>query len=416
MLVDSSSLDDFIKLSDTYGGPGAPECDRYWKDFKYVFGVEVNQDLDPFSDQYFEGQLNLYREISGRQFEQTENELGDIDVEAHVMSPNPYGDLPPSNLSLHIERLARALRFANPPRGGKLLDMGCGWGLSSELAAYSGLDVLSIDVNPQFVSLVNRRAANKGHSISAREGVFDLFQSEEQFDMIQFYECFHHAAKPWKLAERMTAHLKLGGKIVLSGEPVNDIWWKNWGLRLDPLSVYCIRKFGWFESGWSKNFLTEVLQRAGLIVEVHDHPEADVGQTWIASLHGRRELSFQNVLSTWGVQGIEQDDVHLIASGDCTMNPAFEEDVNLITIQFENFRQSPLRVTWTSGNGENIRYLGEKVYAPGRHFLSLDRSFAGKELNVNIETWYPADEAGSLDARGHGIHISKIFTFRGGPR
>lgn len=35
------------------------------------------------------------------------------------------------------------------------------------------------------------------------------------------------------------------------------------GLRLDALSVYCIHKFGWFESGWSLGFLKRMIVDAG---------------------------------------------------------------------------------------------------------------------------------------------------------
>tara|TARA_R110000868_G_scaffold375711_1_gene640370 strand:+ start:5129 stop:6367 length:1239 start_codon:yes stop_codon:yes gene_type:complete len=407
----AGDLDEFVRKSDELGGPGAAECNQYWHEFSYAVATPIDQDLDPFSEGYYAAQMNLYRELSGREFEQAINELGDIDISAHISAANPYNHGSPAGLAVHLERLARALKFAKPPLGGKMLDMGCGWGLSSELAAYSGLDVTSIDINPQFVDLINQRASAGDRMISARQSSFDSFASEEQYDIIQFYECFHHAAKPWKLIERMAAHLKPEGKIVLAGEPFNEIWWKNWGLRLDALSVYCIRKFGWFESGWSQSFLLNAFQRSGLDVEIFDHVDPEIGQAWVASLDRRRVLDLDEAVSSWKMQGLARDSNYIIGSGECTLTPMFDKDVRLITLQFENYRQRPVTLTWCADAGAAAGKPRTKTYTSGRHFLSLDRSYAGKTLQLDIESWRPSLESGSEDNRTHGIHISKIFAF-----
>jgi 2-polyprenyl-3-methyl-5-hydroxy-6-metoxy-1,4-benzoquinol methylase len=408
MQVRASDLDEFVSTSDALGGPGSAKCEAYWQDFSYEPTIQIDQELDPFSDEYYDAQIALYCEMSNREFEQAKNELGDINTAAHISAANPYDHASPAGLSVHLERLARALRFAKPPLGGKMLDMGCGWGLSSEIAAYSGLDVTSVDINPQFVNLINQRANLGNRRISARQSSFDTFSADEQYDIVQFYECFHHAAKPWALIERMTAHLAPGGKIVLSGEPVNQTWWKNWGLRLDALSVYCIRKFGWFESGWSQPFLTEAFVRSGLDVEIIDNPDSEIGQVWVASPRDRRSIDLADLIPSWKMQGFELDGNYIIGSGDCMFTPVFEEDVQRITVQFENYRPHPLTISWRVDDGVSRT----TSYPSGRQFLSIDRSCAGKTLHLEIESWLPSMESGSEDVRTHGIHIARIFTFR----
>jgi SAM-dependent methyltransferase len=160
--------------------------------------------------------------------------------------------------------------------------MGCGWGLSSELAAYLGLTVIGVDVNPSFVRLVNERAKRLGHAISAVASTFEDFNAVQPFDIALFYECLHHSVRPWVVICRLAEDLQIGGRLVLAGEPVNDIWWKHWGLRLDALSVYCVRKFGWFESGWSIRFIEEVLYRSGLIPKSHLDNDPEIGYTIVA--------------------------------------------------------------------------------------------------------------------------------------
>jgi 2-polyprenyl-3-methyl-5-hydroxy-6-metoxy-1,4-benzoquinol methylase len=286
-LVAAGDLDRFVAHSDELGGPGHPDCERYWQTVTYFPGQAFSSRLDPFSEDYVARQLSLYREISGRVFEQQANEMAHVDVDVHAGAPNPYAHWPPERLALHMERLSRAIRLATPPEGGRLLDMGCGWGLSSELAAYCGLKVTCVDINPDFVALVNRRASRLGLDIKAVAGAFDSFDSGETFDTILFYECFHHALRPWALAARMASLLKPGGALVLAGEPINDFWWNDWGLRLDPLSIYCMRKFGWLESGWSAKFLRKCLSRAGLQVQLHRRAEPETAYIVI----GRRPLS-----------------------------------------------------------------------------------------------------------------------------
>ena len=55
-----------------------------------------------------------------------------------------------------------------------------------------------------------------------------------------------------------------------------------WGPRLDGLSVFCIRHFGWMELGFSEDFLTEVFRRKGWLIS--DHHIAGVGRasTYVA--------------------------------------------------------------------------------------------------------------------------------------
>jgi cyclopropane fatty-acyl-phospholipid synthase-like methyltransferase len=54
-------------------------------------------------------------------------------------------------MGMHLQRLAHAFSCTRVRRGELLLDMGCSWGLSSEMATYIGLRVLGVDITPDFV-------------------------------------------------------------------------------------------------------------------------------------------------------------------------------------------------------------------------------------------------------------------------
>jgi 2-polyprenyl-3-methyl-5-hydroxy-6-metoxy-1,4-benzoquinol methylase len=275
--LDESGLDEFVAESDRLGGPGTPACEAYWQDIKYQPSTQINTQLDPFGAAYAAAQMALYEELSGHPYRLEQDEQTAFDIDGHVAAINPYDHPDPAVMGVHLQRLARALSCAKATKGELLLDMGCGWGLSSEVAAYMGLQVIGVDINSKFVELVNRRAARTGYPIAATHGSFEGFAPERPVDLVLFYECLHHAVDPLAAVSRYAQALRPGGRMVLAGEPLNHIWWPHWGLRLDPFSIYCIRKFGWFESGWSQDHITEVMRRAGLVPIVHHHADPVVG-------------------------------------------------------------------------------------------------------------------------------------------
>lgn len=264
------NLDEFIiemdALAEDFNNPKAVE---FMSKFNYIPSTKINQDLDPFSREYMNSQLRLYRELTGRLPDQTSTELTNFDINAHINSANPYGSRDVTYISKHINSITKALNLANLPSAANILDVGSGWGLSSEVMAYCGASVTGVDINPRFVELNNKRARKLNIDIKAINSSFDDFNTDNKFDAVFFYECLHHSITPWSVIEKYKTFLNDNGALILSGEPVNNFWWKNWGLRLDAMSVYCIRKHGWFESGWSHEFLIKMLHDSNFSVEHH---------------------------------------------------------------------------------------------------------------------------------------------------
>ena len=266
-----SDLDRFVAECDRLGGPEHPDAVRAMQNFSLTFETQIDKSLDPFSDEYFEQQLALYTEISDRSLEPTKGELTPVDPVKHSKGANPFLSSNITVIANHVRTISTVMTVANLPAAARVLDLGCGWGLSSEIMAFCGATIDAVDINPPFVELVNLRAAPRNYDIKARHGEFDSLQADGTYDLILFYECLHHASKPWELIERVKSFLSPTGKIAFAGEPINELWWPHWGIRLDYLSVYCIRKYGWFESGWSEAFIQTCFRRAGLDVVVYPH-------------------------------------------------------------------------------------------------------------------------------------------------
>lgn len=261
--VSRHQLDAFVDACDARGGPESAESAVYLSDFSYALEARVDQTLDPFSDAYVEQQLAVYREIAGRDLDQVSFEQAPVDVDRCVTGGNPYGIDDPGFIAPHALAVIQALWLAGLPPGASVLDMGCGWGLSTELIGFCGASVTCVDINPRFLALVEERARRRGLRVRTVLSAFDslTLPDDEQHDLALFYESLHHAVRPWEVLERIAPHVR--GKIMISGEPIQKKWWKSWGLRLDPVSVYCMHKHGWFESGFSKPFITACFARAG---------------------------------------------------------------------------------------------------------------------------------------------------------
>lgn len=407
MELRTEDLPAFVEESDRRGGPGSKECDAYWQGLTFRPHFQVDQTLDPFSDAYVEQQLALHAEISNRPFDQSANEHTVLDIDRHANAPNPYDHGQPGGLALHIERLSRALRFGDPRRGSRFLDMGCGWGLSAEVAAYCGLEITAVDVNPDFVELVNRRAQRSAAPIAAQQGMFDTFESEQRFSMILFYECFHHALRPWELLGRMKRHLELDGRIVLAGEPINDFWWKHWGLRLDLLSVYCIHKHGWLESGWTADFLRQCFEREGLLVRIIDHPDSDVGPTVVGSRPKIGRMSATEVGAVWQHAGWIVEAGFMTGLGESDLNVTFPAESEAIVLGFHNFHARPIRVAILNHD----RQVLERELPPGRSEVELARADAAGYLHVSSEVWVPQEVHGNGDTRRISIHLEDVTFF-----
>ena len=401
LVMDSTMLDAFVQTSDEQGGPNSPGCTAYWRDLTYEPSVIVDETLDPFGPEYMAAQLALYHELSGRTLDQAANEQCHFDMPAHVAAANPYGPYDPAAAALHTCRLSRAIMAARPRLGGRVLDMGCGWGLSSEFAAYLGLDVTGVDINPDFVSLVNQRAAVRGTQVRAVNATFDDYVPDRTFDLILFYECLHHAVRPWAVIDRLARSLAPDGAVVLAGEPINEAW-RHWGMRLEPLSIYCIRKFGWFESGWSLGFIKSVFARADMRVDADYDPA--LGYTLVARPMSVGQAALARVAQGCSATGWLAEPDYLVLQGAGSLTVRFPDGTGTAMLDVRNYRGAAvaLRITHTG------HVLFDGAVAPGGGIIPIPRLATAMRCDLQGEVWTPDTELGNGDRRSMSVHLAGI--------
>jgi SAM-dependent methyltransferase len=276
-LGDTASVRNFVARSDELGGPNAPSTIAWWGtlvcDIPRAMRYKAER-LDPLSADYFALQNRLYQTITGAPYRETISELTSFDKEAAAVGHLAYPNRAPETLNQHFGAMARMVEQFSRPGPLRILEAGSGWGFSAEYLARLGHQVVGVEINPDFVETATRRSRRLGLDIDYRLGTFEQLPggSDERFDVIFTSGAFHHSRAPAAALRGMVARLSPDGQIILASEPFTPPDpWPAWGLRTDPLPVYCIAKFGWWESGWTREFMASLFAQLGLVMRFVDH-------------------------------------------------------------------------------------------------------------------------------------------------
>lgn len=106
-----------------------------------------------------------------------------------------------------LDRIPDVLK--NEPRG-KLLDLGCGWGMYAKELHDQGFQVTAADFNPE----------NFRHHDAIEFQACNLTEAlpfaDDAFDYLIFIETIEHLEKPFEVIGELSRVLKPGGKLILS--------------------------------------------------------------------------------------------------------------------------------------------------------------------------------------------------------
>ncbi len=239
---------------------------------------------DPFSEPYHRWTWSLYSAISGRPSYSLGNEASPFDFEEALTRPFPWSTGSPTIIGEDLEARAHVLRLLggglglHPPA--RLVEYGPGWGnLTTDLVT-TGYEVTAVEVDPRFCSLLTARSAalvkvrseppapgEVGALVVVNEDMLS-FRPDRRVDAAVFYECFHHCADHFAMLEGLHDVVRPGGPVVFAGEPVHPMPYP-WGPRLDGLSVWSMRRYGWLKLGFDPAYFRQALSRTGWVMERH---------------------------------------------------------------------------------------------------------------------------------------------------
>lgn len=217
--------------------------------------------VDPFSAEYRAWTWDLYRRVSGREGYSTDHEASSFDLDAALVRPYPYATGSAGVVGDDLVRrgtVVKALGLAAPAR---VVEFGPGWGnLTCDLVAM-GHDVTAVEVDRGFCELVERRTP-AARVVCADMLGFAAAPTGEPYDAAVFYESFHHCADHLMMLERLHDVVGPNGVVVMGAEPI-DLLAYPWGPRLDGLSVWSMRRYGWLELGFDERYFALALERSG---------------------------------------------------------------------------------------------------------------------------------------------------------
>jgi SAM-dependent methyltransferase len=233
---------------------------------------------DPFSREYYEFQMKIYAEISGRSGYDIANEETVCNPEEVQRYPFPYSTGSASTVGDQLMAIGYIIRNTNLPPNSSVLEFGPGWGNLTLALARMKHQVTCVEVEKRFIDLIKYRSRDLPNPISFFQQDMLKFSEapDKTYDAVIFYESFHHCQDPIALIKNLPKVVNNQGIICFASEPVmsyplkfrpNPVLPYPWGIRLDGISVWSMRRFGWMELGFEKNFFMKMLSDAGFTSE-----------------------------------------------------------------------------------------------------------------------------------------------------
>lgn len=286
-------VDDITLLADTYAQLGhAPNSTWDQLRNKHLTLPDwFKTDLDPMSDEYFAQQMRLWQLIAGvdREYVAEVDELEEavLNVDA-IRRPGFYiwrNDAAIVSASDHVLATGMLMKHSGLKSGMWALEYGAGFAQTALAFARMGVNVDTVDISSTFCGYVKEQADFFGVNLTPFNALFgDNPRGDQKYDLIWFYESFHHCVDFRNVVQRLKSHLTPTGRILLAGEPVakreNLAIPYPWGLRLQSDVVAVIRNLRWFELGFSEDFLTTLFVNNGYTAEYFDCPMSIFGQVY----------------------------------------------------------------------------------------------------------------------------------------
>lgn len=237
-------------------------------------------ELHPGGVEFREQQLRLWEEITGRdnydpsRHEDTP-EIGDCDA---WRRPAFYAWGNPRIAGEQVTAMGLILLHSDIRPGSRVIEYGAGFGQNSVALARLGAKVDTVDISPGFCSAVRTQAERFEIDLQSFLGPFGFNPAGEEgvYDLILFYESFHHCFEFSTVIPQLEKMLAPGGKIILAGEPVfrDDVppMPTEWGIRLEWQNVAVMRIRGWMELGFREHYLTRQFMNSGFMWRHHAVP------------------------------------------------------------------------------------------------------------------------------------------------
>lgn len=257
-LTSVSELDEYLAKAAELFASSDDAARRFLAGFEFA---APDLPADPFSEEYAIAQWDLYRRISGRDTYSTNNEVTQIDPAGCVEAPYPYSTGSAGQVADQLLVCGFIIRVLNPQRNQRIVEFGPGWGNLTMPLVMMSVDTTAVEVSPTFAELLRRRAGGNEH-LTVIENDMLGFTTQKPFDAAVFFESFHHCSDHLEMLAHLHSIVANDGAVIFAAEPITHMPYP-WGLRLDGLSLWSTRTYGWLELGFDNHYFQQALERTG---------------------------------------------------------------------------------------------------------------------------------------------------------
>ena len=375
--------------------------------------------LDPFSDEYRDLVLQIYYDLRGSE----QQYVPDRDEQSGIVMPDnlstgvsPWNFRHASFVAEFLLSWGHIMQGLDLPANSeaKILEYGTGSGQLLLFLARLGLQVSAVDIDAASLQLVRAQADAARLTVRTEQAAFGEGFVGERFDRFIFFEAFHHALDFLPLLISLRRRLNPGGKLILCGEPVVGepvpAVPYPWGPRLDGLSVFCIRRYGWMELGFTAAFLTEAFMRTGWLVTVNSLPNCWRATTYIARPYVGETIEIATAVDL----GVHASCWHAgeatfrwTRGGEIATFPLPDRSgASRATILLSNMFPFDVAVQFFDGSRLAHR---STLLASSQHVEVVLHDLTQSSLGIAAATHRPCDVwPGSLDDRALGIAVHSI--------
>ncbi len=379
-------------------------------EFAYAFKGDIPK--DPYSQEYADAQMKLYLEISGREGYTIANEHVPFDFDALKNNPYPYYTQSPTTVGDQLIAQGFLIKALNLKPNARIVEFGPGWGNTTLHFAQMGYEVTAVDSEKSFTELIAYRTEMLSKKVElVNQDMLD-FNSSKKYDAAIFFECFHHCSDHLKLIRNLYDLLNDDGLVAFAAEPIADAPYfpYPWGVRLEGMSVWSIRKFGWLELGFDTSYFMRTLLLLGWTPNRYRSDASPIADVIIArKSHGYYEPSEITLppdeCQTWATKETDPTIKLRFTKGKSVMSCAKDIKAKFVEFCLSNYAPFALDVKLSAGSSQK-NYKLPKSSIKGLYQVPIQDW--NSQVTISSKTWKPAKILRNGDPRELGVAVHNL--------
>jgi len=374
--------------------------------------------LDPMTEEYARQQHRLWAVVAGLSrnydppIDEKEAPLSNVDAirfPAYFSRRDPHAI---EHAALHILATGMLIKHSGLKPGQWALEYGAGFAQTALQLARLGVNVDTVDISEAFCRHVKTQADFFNVPLTPFVGRFGWNpRGDKKYDLIWFYESFHHCIDFKNAVRLLHRTLAEHGKILLAGEPIRRREDKYvpypWGIRLDSENIAVIRLRHWFEIGFTEDFLVNLFANAGFVAQRMDCSVSSHGEGYIFRHRPRVIEMSKHWLPT--VEGESWH--HPEAAGRWTREVSFltldaTDSFTALDVEVTNHHPQEAVLELQYGGGRVV----EAVPARERRTVRIDAKIKAERLIFQSQVRVPSQdyEHKTVDTRALGLFVNSV--------